>query len=100
MANAQYSSTSPYKQTPLFGRFLDIAQIPAISRTLEDVLFTVNKTYQFRPDLLAFDLYGDQGYWWVFAVRNPNSIRDPVFDMRIGTKIYIPKKDVILALGR
>ena len=100
MANAQYSSTSPYSKTPLFGKFLDIAQRPSISRSLEDVLFTVNKTYQFRPDLLAFDLYGDQGYWWVFAVRNPNSIRDPVFDMRVGTKIYIPKKDVILALGR
>jgi len=43
-----------------------------------------------RPDLLAADLYGDANLWWVFAVRNPNIIQDPVFDFTAGTIIYVP----------
>jgi len=44
---------------------------------------------------LAFDLYGDPSLWWVFAVRNPNVISDPVFDMRIGARIAVPKKETL-----
>jgi hypothetical protein len=95
MADVQYSKNSPYFQTKFHGKFLDIANIPSIPKSTDDVLFMVNKTYQYRPDLLAFDLYGDQGLWWVFAVRNPNTIQDPIFDMRIGNKIYLPKKDTL-----
>jgi len=42
--------------------------------------------------MLAFDLYGDSGLWWVFAARNPNTIEDPLLDFRAGTTIYIPNK--------
>lgn len=96
----QYPSTSFYSSTPVFGDFLDVATFPNIPKLLDDVLFTVNATYKFRPDLLAFDLYGDSSYWWVFALRNPNSIQDPVFDMRPGLQIYLPKKETILAAMR
>jgi hypothetical protein len=44
---------------------------------------------------LAFDLYGDANLWWVFAARNPNVIRDPIFDFLPGVRIYIPKKTTI-----
>lgn len=95
-----YSSTSVYSKTPFFGDFLDVAKLPEIPKLKDDVLFTVNKTYQFRPDLLAFDLYGDAAYWWVFALRNPNQIQDPVFSMISGTQIYLPKKETILTVTR
>ena len=96
----QYSSNSVYSTTPLFGDFLDVATFPAIPKLVNDVLFTVNATYKNRPDLLAFDLYGDSSFWWVFALRNPNAIQDPIFDMRPGLQIYLPKKETILAITR
>jgi hypothetical protein len=93
--SASYTNSSVYYKTPIYGKFLDIAQFPIIPKLADDVLFTVNPTYQFRPDLLAFDLYGDAALWWVFALRNPNAIQDPVYSMSIGTKIYLPKKDTL-----
>jgi hypothetical protein len=57
----------------------------------DDILFTVTKQYENRPELLAYDLYGDVNLWWVFAVRNKNVIKDPLFDFNAGLKIYLPK---------
>ena len=87
-----YSKSSLYATTTFYGNFLDFANFPRIPRNADDVVFTINKTYQYRPDLLAYDLYGDANLWWVFALRNPNTIKDPLFDMTIGNKIYLPKK--------
>jgi len=97
MASVQYDKFSPYANTKTFGTFLDVATLPTIVKKQDDVLFTINKTYQFRPDLLAFDLYGDAAFWWVFAMRNPNTIKDPINDMRPGIQIYLPKKDTLIS---
>ena len=96
----EYRQDSPYAQTRMQGTYLDIYEPRPIPSYADDVLFTVNATYQFRPDLLAYDLYGNQNLWWVFAVRNPNAIEDPIWDFRVGKKIYIPKKATLSkALG-
>jgi hypothetical protein len=101
MATPQYGNHSPYANTKFFGNFLDVAELPTITKQPDDVLFTINKTYQYRPDLLAFDLYGDADFWWVFAMRNPNTIKDPIGDMKPGTQIFLPKKDTLTSvLGR
>lgn len=100
MPAAQYEKTSPYYTTEMYGQYLDILEYRDIPKLKDDVLFTINKTYQYRPDLLAFDLYGDAHLWWVFVARNPNVLKDPLFDFDIGVGIYIPKKDnIISALG-
>ena len=91
----QYDRTSPYYKTAMNQNYLDVASLPSVPKKADDVLFTVNKTYQYRPDLLAYDLYGDPGLWWVFAMRNPNAIQDPVFSMKIGTQIFLPKKETL-----
>ena len=57
----------------------------------DDLTFTINTTYQYRPDLLAFDLYGIAGLWWVFYQRNPNTLQAPPMDFKVGTLIYLPK---------
>jgi starvation-inducible outer membrane lipoprotein len=57
----------------------------------DDKLWKVTQTYQYRPDLLAFDLYADAGLWWVFYQRNPNTLQAPPLDFSAGTRIYIPK---------
>ena len=94
---ATYSKSSPYYGTGVFGNFLDIIEYTAVSQQPDDVLYVIDKVYEFRPDLLAFDLYGNAGLWWVFRSRNPNSIDDPIFDFRSGVAIYVPKKETLVA---
>ena len=77
---------------------MDVVNIPVIPAKYDDVLFTINLIYQNRPDLLAYDLYGDANLWWVFAARNPDRIEDPVKDMTPGLQIFIPNKNTITAV--
>ena len=95
MAEVTYTKNSLYARTKFYGNYLDVAEFPNMPKNVDDVLFEINKTYQNRPDLLAFDLNGDSSLWWVFALRNPNTIKDPVFDMKAGRKIYLPKKSTL-----
>ena len=92
---AQYSKTSPYYKTNINADFMDVWSPRTLPRLPDDVVFRINATYRHRPDLLAHDLYGDASYWWVFAVRNPDVIKDPVFDFIPGVRIYLPKKETI-----
>jgi hypothetical protein len=62
-----------------------------IPKQTDDSLFTINQTYQYRPDLLAFDLYDNSGLWWVFYQRNPNTLTKPPLDFVADTLIYLPK---------
>ena len=95
-----YNKTSPYANTDIYSFFLDVANIPNIPINSADVQYQIDKIYSNRPDLLAFDLYGDPGLWWVFAVRNPNVIQDPIFDFMPGVIIYVPQKqNLTSALG-
>jgi hypothetical protein len=93
--SVKYSKTSPYFSTGLYGNFLDIATNRPITKKVDDVSYVIDKIYQFRPDLLAYDLYSDASLWWVFAARNPNVIRDPVFDFLPGVQIYLPKQTTL-----
>lgn len=92
-----YSKASPYFKTETYSFFLDVANIPKLPKNASDVSYQIDAIYKHRPDLLAYDLYGDTNLWWVFAVRNPNIIKDPVFDFIPGVSIYIPKKENIAA---
>ena len=88
---AQYDSTSPYFETGYSQFFLDTMVNRAIPKEDDDTLFTINLTYQYRPDLLAFDLYGTATLWWVFYQRNPNTLTAPPMDFAVGTTIFLPK---------
>lgn len=88
---ASYSSTSPYFQTGYTQFYLDPMSNRPIPREVDDTLFEINQTYQYRPDLLAYDLYKEAGLWWVFYQRNPNTLIAPPWDFAAGTQIYIPK---------
>lgn len=92
MATA-YNKTSPYYSTGIFRtKFLDVIEWREVTKTANDVLYTIDKVFENRPDLLANELYGDSKLWWVFAARNPNVLKDPVFDFLAGTTIYLPLK--------
>lgn len=90
-----YSKTSPYSKTEIVNGYLDVMTFRDLPVERDDVLFEVTNTYENRPDLLAYDLYQDEGLWWVFAIRNKTKIKDPVFDMKAGIKIYLPKLTTI-----
>lgn len=92
-----YSKTSPYYATNTFGQFLDVLNFRPITKKEDDVQYVIDRVYQYRPDMLAYDLYGDSTLWWVFAARNPNVIKDPTFGFKAGLIIYIPKKETLTA---
>lgn len=95
-----YNKTSPYYTTNYSQGYLDVINFRNIPAEKDDIYFEITKNYENRPDLLANDLYNDVGLWWVFAVRNRATIKDPVFDFVAGTKIYLPKITTIkTALG-
>ena len=95
---AIYSPNSPYYLTKNYGNFLDVLTIREIPAHSSDTYYEIDHVYNFRPDLLAGDLYDDSGLWWVFAVRNANTIKDPIFDFATGAKIYIPLKTTLISL--
>ena len=88
---AVYNSTSPYYTTPYAQFYLDIMTNRVIPKELDDQLFQINETYQYRPDMLAFDLYDLPDLWWVFYQRNPNTLTAPPWDFVVGETIYLPK---------
>lgn len=89
---ASYSPSSPYYKTSFVkGQYLDILQIRPVPEESDDVLYTIEVQYTHRPDLLAYDLYGDKNLWWVFAQRNMDIIKDPIYDIEAGTQIFLPK---------
>jgi hypothetical protein len=57
--------------------------------------FTINLTYRYRPDLLAYDLYGTPSLWWVFYQRNPNTLQAPPLDFDVGVNIFLPKEPTL-----
>ena len=88
---ATYTTSSPYYATGYSQFYLDVMVNRPIPRESDDLEFEINQTYQYRPDLLAYDLYGEAGLWWVFYQRNPNTLTTPVIDFTAGKKIFLPK---------
>ncbi len=92
-------SSSPYKNTPFTQSgalgMLNIRPVPAY---LDDQLYEIEPQYNHRPDLLAYDLYRDNRLWWVFGQRNLDIIEDFVYDIKTGTKIYIPQPDKVKSM--
>ena len=89
---AKYSNTSPWFNTRVRSGYLDSLVIRAVSAEPDDILYTIEPQFNYRPDLLSTYLYDTPKLWWVFAQRNLDVIRDPIFDFKTGTEIYIPKK--------
>lgn len=96
-----YPTSSPYyNTTTVNNNFLDVMTDRLIPRDPLDVYWVITQTYNLRPDMLAFDTYGDPNLWWVFAQRNPNTLKDPLFDFVTGVGIYLPTSSTLIqALG-
>jgi len=91
MALENYSQFSPYHDTEIRSGRLGFMVNRPIPKDPADKIFEINSIYEFRPDLLAHDLYGESRLWWVFAQRNPNTLVDPLGDFRAGVRIRLPQ---------
>ena len=87
---ATYSTTSPYYGTSSWGIFLDVWAGKSIPSSPDDAIYQIDSPYNQRPDLLANDVYQNSSLWWVFAIRNPDVITDPLLSFTAGTIIYVP----------
>lgn len=79
--------------------FLDVNNLPSLPKSVDDEEYVINAAYAERPDLLAHDLYGSTRLWWVFALRNPDVIKDPIRDFTEGTRIYLPSTETVNILS-
>lgn len=59
-----------------------------MTRDTTDFLYTVEKKYEGRPDLLGYVFYGDPGLWWIIA--QFNGILDPIGELVEGKVLVIP----------
>lgn len=84
-----YSRQSVYYNTPQNSYYLGFWQPPAVNVRNTNSL-VVSQRYKHRPDLLAYDLYGSSQFWWVFAMANPDQIRDPIYDLEPEMEIQVP----------
>ena len=93
-----YKHTSHLSKTPVINGYTQLYN-PALtldySRT---TLFTLTQKYNRRPDILAYELYDEAAYWWVFAVYNKNTIVNPINDFKTGLQIMIPDRSFIAGL--
>jgi hypothetical protein len=93
---ATYTKTSPWANTTINkSGELGLLKIRAIPADDDDILYEIQPQYNHRPDLLSYDLYGTPKLWWVFAQRNLDTLKDPVYDFEPGVKIFLPKNSSI-----
>jgi hypothetical protein len=89
---AVYKKTSPYFTTKQNNLYLELLAIRPVPAEADDFQYVIEGQYKHRPDLLAYDLYGNSNLWWVFVQRNMEVLRDPIYDFEPGVTIYCPKK--------
>jgi Base plate wedge protein 53 len=101
MTQVIYDKSSPYystNQVTNFVGYLDYWNGQYILPQPTDTLYQLATTFNHRPDLLSYELYSTPQLWWVFALRNPDIIKDPVWDFIPGIVIYVPSKDSLARL--
>jgi hypothetical protein len=82
--------TSEYLLTPITDWYLDIMVSRAVPSSEFDKIINIPPAFDQRPDLLSQQEYGTPALWWVFCVRNPDLIIDPIQDFIAGLEIYVP----------
>lgn len=88
----QYDRSSIYSNTKIKSFYLDIWEPKEIFPSTDDFFWVIEQKYHLRPDLAAYDIYGNEKLWYVFALRNKDILKDPLFDFTAGTEIIVPAK--------
>jgi len=93
-----YKKTSHLRATSIVNGYTAIYEPPIIPDFTQTEIFEINQKYVRRPDLLAYDLYGESDFWWVFALFNKNTIVNPINDFTLGKKILIPTRNFVAGI--
>lgn len=83
------------RRTGTYDVFLDINTLPVIPKVVSDVTYTIPAKFVGRPDLLAYELYNNTRLWWIFALRNPDQLKDPLGDFKEGVSIKLPSQATV-----
>lgn len=89
----KYKRSSSYAKTALLNGYLDLFK-PVLTRdslSQETRKIKIENKYDRRPDLMAYDLYGNPNVWWIFVHYNREKIKDPINDFKSGITIVVPK---------
>ena len=89
-----YSPDSNYRNTLIVdNKYLDIYESPITNiEEYETNSIIIENKFNQRPDLLAYNLYGNAKLWWVFAEFNPDTLDDPIIDFVGGMTITVPTR--------
>lgn len=89
MTKVIYNSKTPYATTPQDSFFLGYFQDRPIPADDTDIQILVESRHHNRPDVLAYDLYQNSAYSWVFMRMNMDLIKDPIRDLKEGMVIKV-----------
>jgi len=82
--------TSQYISTPIKDWYLDLWVPKVIPKSDYDKIIIIPPEFNQRPDLLSQQEYGTPRLWWVFCLRNPDLMADPINDFVSGLEIFVP----------
>jgi hypothetical protein len=89
---AKYRADSLYRNTKVVSNqyldTLDLASVDIDNTSTKTV--TIQSKHEEKPDLLAYELYGNSKLWWVFGLFNQDALADPIIDFKAGLKIIVP----------
>ena len=98
MTKINYPSNSAYSATPQFSWRIGIFAFRSVVPDPTDELYTLSPHHQYRPDKLAYELYNNPSYWWIFSARNPFLRANPIWDFISGLQLMVPTSDRLLRL--
>lgn len=84
-----------YNNTPIKDFYLDLAKFPTAAQLIgnkKTQTIVVEPRFEFRPDLLSYNLYGNSSYWWTIVLINRNQLIDPIRDLRAGMMLRVLSK--------
>ena len=91
---SKYRTDSVYRKTPVVNnKYLGIWN-PGnldVNNTLTTTV-TLAPKHEYRPDVLAYELYGNAKLWWIFAQFNPDELVDPIMDFTAGKTLTVPTR--------
>lgn len=94
---ANYSRQSNYYKVPIVYKsgvtYLDFTILKSFPADVSDYEFIITEKYNYRPDLLSYELYGTPFLNQLFSLRNPDILGDPIYDFTTGKVIMVPTSD-------
>ncbi len=94
MSGGKYSI---YGLTDNDGITLDVFVPYEIPLDDSDQFLTVDPKYHHKPSRLAYDYFGSERLAWVLMLFNPDTINDPIYDLKAGMVIRIPTQERLLS---